>query len=132
MSSNSRWFLDTQHWFSFKEEHENSCCSLKLLYIYLYIQSVYLLFRKYCSVPASETESSKWGNVTRALLWPGWLLWGRQGAKINDVLLLLSQAVRGRWERRRGRQSNRKKTVCKVWRHYNEKHIIKIFYNFSL
>ena len=27
MSSNCRWFLDTQHSFSFKAEHENSYCS---------------------------------------------------------------------------------------------------------
>ena len=30
MSSNSRWFLNTQHSSNFKAEHEISCCSLKL------------------------------------------------------------------------------------------------------
>ena len=37
MSTNSRWFLDTKHSFSFKAEHEISCC-------YLIINNRFTLF----------------------------------------------------------------------------------------
>ena len=58
MSSNSRWFLDTQHSFSFKAEHENSCCSNSNKYKLYYIKFYYFELKQ-----ATSEEFHLWGGL---------------------------------------------------------------------